>query len=65
MYEARYQAAHATYELAPARGLHISCDTSTAREYEYLATKVGTLHQVLSELLLKVIEVDHGSNDSI
>ena len=40
-------------------------DSSTAREYGYLATKVGTLHQELSELLLTLILVYQGSKDSV
>ena len=40
-------------------------DSSTAREYEYLATKVRTLHQDLLELMLTLIQVYQGSKDSI
>ena len=40
-------------------------DSSTAREYGYLAMKVGTLHQELYELLLTLTRVYQGSKDSV
>ena len=40
-------------------------DSSTAMEYRYLATEVGTLYQELPELLLTRIRVYQGSKDSV
>ena len=39
--------------------------SSTASDYGYLATKVGTLHQELSELLLTPMGVYQGFKDSV